>query len=347
MTSIAIYKFRNPVSEDEELWVIGDTRITATLADGSKSNEAISSGAKVFAIPLRASKILPSREGGELVIDSAIGMAYAGNTTLGLNLYAQLSQILPNLVTSDFSVGPAVTLLDIVNFATYVLHSMTKEINQRCNSWKQVQVAEIAIFGRCPSDQVLRVFTIRPQMVLGELVFQHEETTPKNAISAYLDSEIGCVLLGDKKSEIKELVRARIEDLIVPGTPFNKVETNVAMAPKYVLEALIHHEVYSTIGGGLQIVIVRGNGVHPYTWGRPQSINVPSSEYEMFSLYNFNVIEKIPNIGIARMYYWPPISPDYNVDQEGMALLSEFQQALRRQMNKPPIALFFKRRLGE
>lgn len=342
LTSIAIYRFTHPIGNEEQLWAIGDTRITANFEDASKSSESITSGAKIFSIPVRVSKVYAEQDGGELLVQSSIGMAYAGNATLGLNLYAQLSQILPHLVADDFADAPIVSLLDIVKFATTVLQSMTKEMNQRYNSWSQVQTAEIAFFGSCPADQTLQVYTIRTKREMQQLVFRYEESTPTNAISAHLKSQIGCVLLGDKKKEIAELIRARTEDLIAPGVAFKDVADEVAMAPKYVLEALIHHDVFPTIGRGLQIMIAGDRGVYPYSWGRPQSVSVPSNEYEMYSLYNFNVIETIPDIGKTRMYYWPCVGPDYDVDVAGFGLMSEFHQELRRLMGKPPLFLFFR-----
>jgi len=285
---------------------------------------------------------LSEKEGEDsFLLKSSVGMAYAGNTTLGLNLYAQLSQILPNLVADDFADAPIVSLLDIVKFATNVLEQMAREMNQRYRIWSQIQTAEIAIFGSCPADQMLRVYTIFPKLEKQEFGFRYEENAPTDALSAHLSSQTGCVLLGDKKKEITELIRARREDLLAPGVMFKEVKTEVAMTPKYVLEALIHHNVFPTIGRGLQVLIADDSGIHPHIWGRPQSTSVPAGEYEMYSLYNFNVMETIPDIGKTRIIYWPCIGPDYDVDVTGFDLLCEFQQELRRLMGKPPDLFYY------
>lgn len=339
MTSIAIYKFSHPVSDREQIWAIGDTRISATATDKSFSHEAITSGAKIFSIPIRVSKEFSTYDGGELLFESSVGMAYAGSTTLGLNLHAQLSQILPYLIVDSFVDSSVLSLEDIAKLASKMLTQMMKEINERSGKLNDFQFAEVAIFGKCPQKNELFIYKIIPSLEMNELICKCEDCTPDLAISAYLDSKPSCVLLGDKKKEIAELIRARIEDILAPGSRFVDVVNDVEMAPKYVLEALIHHEVFPTIGRGMQIMISDGRGVHPMTWARPQSFSVNAENYEMYSLFNFNVLEFVPYIGKANIRDWPCIGPHYDVDLVGLALMSEFQQELRRLMGKGAMIL--------
>lgn len=338
MTSIAIYRFSHPDGGPEELWAVGDTRITSSTYGSKDVKESITSGAKIFSIPVCVSKTLAQHEGGETMLETTIGMAYAGNSTLGLNLHAQLSQILPHLVCDDFAEAPFISLEQIADFAGMILHRMVQEMNWRYVSAEQVQTAEVALFGRCPATGELHVYLVRPSFENGELTCKPNDVTPKNAVSAFLKHEIGAVLLGAHKQEITELIFARVADVLEPGALFMdpEVQANAAMAPKYVLEALIHHDIFPTIGRGLQVMISRENGVFPFTWGRPQSESVPAEDYEMYSLFNINVLRALKHLGKTNIHYWPSVGPDYDVDIKGFALISEFHQALLRLKGEPP-----------
>lgn len=342
MTSIAIFRFKHPVDGQEQLWAIGDTRITATTTNSSAPVESITSGAKIFSIPVRVAKNLARHEGGAVMLETSIGMAYAGNTTLGLNLHAQLSQILPHLVCDDFAAKPVISLEQIAEFAGTILKQMAKEMNWRYSSPNEIQTAEVAFFGKCPDTERLHVYSVRPTIEMNELVCRPKDVTPLNAISAYLKSEVGAVLLGAHKKEISELIHARVSDVLIPGVKFNdlEVQAQASIAPKYVLEALIHHEVFPTIGRGLQIMIAAQESVYPVTWGRPQSMSVSSEDYEMYSLFNFNVLDALRNLGKTRIHYWPCLGPDFDVDARGLSLITEFQEALRRLKGEPPVMLF-------
>lgn len=344
MTSIAIFRFRHPVDGEEQIWAVGDTRITAMTTSSSMPVESISSGAKIFSLPLRVSKNPACHEGGTVMLETSIGMAYAGNTTLGLNLHAQLSQILPHLVCDSFATPPVISLEQIAEFAGNMLKQMAKEMNWRYSSQNEIQTAEVAFFGKCPDTGKFSVYSLRPTVEMNELVCRPVDVTPQNAISAHLKSEVGAVLLGAHKKEITDLIFARVSDVLGPGVEFNdlEVQAQASIAPKYVLEALIHHDVFPTIGRGLQIMIATQESVYPATWGRPQSETVPPEDYEMYSLFNFNVLDALRNLGKTNIHNWPSLSPDFDVDAKGISLITEFQETLRRLKGEPPVVLIFR-----
>lgn len=341
MTSIAIFRVTHPRTKEKTLWAIGDTRITSVKEDASQGRESIASGAKIFSIPIRITRRECADKGNGETINTSIGFAYAGHTTLGLNLHAQLSQILPNLVAHEFPEQLSVSLLDIVKFSASVLQLMTREINSKLLSptSKDIFGAEIAIFGYCAVVKDLRVYVMFPKMHLGELVIHSEDRTPEDAISAYLNSAKGYVLLGDKKDVIADLIAARMEDLLPGGVDFSDVELDAAMAPKYVLEAILHHKVFPTIGGGLQLLIADKNDIRLVAWVRPQSVTVPPDQYEWYTLYGYNVTEHIPSIGNIHIESMMSVGPDYDVDASGFDRMTEFYGALARVTGKSNILI--------
>lgn len=282
-------------------------------AVGTPLRVSIDSGSKLFSIPLRVAKGYGFVVGEErsLLIDTSFGIAFAGNTTIGLNLVAALSQICGFLECHGETCD--ISLLAVAKFASRLLDDWHRTYNQ-FGPWKHA--CEIAVFGFCPADVELQAFHLTPQLSPANVwEVQCESVRLLDPLSEAVDGRLfdpSChpwLILGDHRDDIEQLIKARVED--VTATQYMPtLHIEAQFSPQYVLEAVVHEKCFPTIGDGVQIVVADELGVRPTQWIRPQSMDIPNSEYEWSSYLNYNV-EDLGRLGNAEIGNSGGFSPAY------------------------------------
>lgn len=340
MTSVVVFRISD---RGEDLLVaMADTRFMAQDEAGTPLRASVESGAKLFSIPLRVSKGYRFVVGEErsLLIDTSFGIAFAGNTTIGLNLVGALSQILGFLQCHDATCD--ISLLAVAKFATRLLNDWHRTYNQ-FGSWKHA--CEIAVFGYCPADAELQAFHLKPgQSAAGVWEVQCESVRLLNPLSEAMNGRLfdpRChpwLILGDHRDDMEQLIKARVED-VTATRRMPTLHIEAQCSPQYVLEAVVHEECFPTIGDGVQIVVADELGARPTRWIRPQRMDIPNCEYEWFSYLNYNV-EELGRLGNAEIGDSGGFAPAYVPVPANWPRFTEFDATLDKILKRYRAAIF-------
>ncbi|ELA9373104.1 hypothetical protein QUO16_004426 [Vibrio parahaemolyticus] len=239
MTSIV--SWFNPESNGE-VWVVGDSKIT----DGRENpSMLLDAGAKVFSIPLICKA--PGSTGffDELVLESKVGLAFAGSSLIGLNVHAALSTVFSNLNRLE-------QIPSMEELAEYTRMIAKSYIDTLAVMRQEGALCEFLFVGFCHVTNRYKICEIRPDFTSGmfelELII-HDSVTARP--EEYF-------VLGDKKEEI----RSAIDDYRADKEPDDFWWQR---APKVVLQEIIQEERYETIGGHLQLGICVNKHFLPFS----------------------------------------------------------------------------------
>ncbi|WP_345197071.1 hypothetical protein [Kistimonas scapharcae] len=213
------------------VWVVGDSLITRGSGDYTT---LIDSGAKIFAVPLICKAPDESNFFGRTVLDTKIGLAYAGSSLVGLNIYAVLSTIFPNLVAIEGSRPPSIE--DLGSYAKMISKSYIQSLAQIT---PDSAPCELSIMGFCSSTGLYKICHIYPDFSSGS--FDMSMTTYSNEDS----KDDFVLLLGDRKSEIESLIKSKRDSITEKDITWYR-------APQHVLNQLVSNNTYGSIGGYLQ-----------------------------------------------------------------------------------------------
>lgn len=268
MTTIACWF--NKESEHTSVWVCGDSKVTA-----SNTATLIESSPKIFALPVRCFE--PGKEGFFDLPNSngTIGLAYAGNSLIGLTLNAALATCLGHLI----SLGGPPALDDIAKFALDVLKMYVKELGVTAG---KRALCEVAIVGFCPTESQYKIFHLAPSIQLGELNYQ------LNCYNANQADDFVLLLGADKErigKSIDDFRQQRDQDI------------SWWRAPKSVIAAEVKNPIHSTIGGHLQIGIGNVLGFQVYSVCRPYGVGTAA----YLSYLGLNVSSDFGQIGVCKI----------------------------------------------
>lgn len=338
MTSVVIFS----IQEDNKnaLAAMADTRYMAQDANGNCQRTSLDSGSKIFSIPLKVAHgyTFVRNEKTNYFIDSSFGLAFAGNTTIGLNTAGALSQICAFLEChrNNCDIG----LNNIAEFTSKLLTDWHKQYNQ-WGPW--THVSEVAIFGYCPADATHKAFHLKPvRSSSGLWEIQSNQHVFIDPFDEALNGDLynsEChpwLILGDHRDDIETLIKARVEDVIGVGKFTPRTKKNAQLSPQYVLEAIVLEETFQTIGNGLQILFADEQGARPSRWIRPQCIDTPDDEYEWYSFLNYSV-DNLGTIGNAEIGNSGGFSPAYLPNSKHI-VYSEFKAAQDRILKRLRIA---------
>lgn len=336
MTSVVIFPFRD---KDEGACIVAmaDTRYMTQDNNGQSLRTSIDAGSKIFSIPFRVARGYGfiAGEKPEYFINSSFGVAFAGNTTIGLNLAGALSQICAFLECHENSCNT--NLSSIAEFAAKFL----TDWHQKYNNWGSwTHACEVAIFGICPADLKPHAFHLKPgQSSLGVWEVQSSEFNFLNPLSEVYSGNLynsDChpwLILGDHRTDIEQLIKARVEDVIGIGSMSANAMFQIQLSPQYVLEAAVIENFFPTIGHGVQILFADDRGARPMRWIRPQGEDVPNEEYEWFSYLGYNV-DQLRGIGNAQIGDPGGFPPAYKPPTLGTPRFTEFNACLDRVLKR-------------
>ncbi|MBD2692416.1 hypothetical protein [Anabaena catenula] len=217
-----------------KIWAVSDTRISRsnTSSSGNDYSILLDSGAKLFPLYIKCRNIMSFED--KAYFEHTIGMAYAGSSLIGLNLYATLVYLLQNCSSNE---GAVPSILDIANFAATLLKRMIREVGEINPTGAS---CELAIFGFCHVSSEFKIIHLDPDTKDNtlDIVVTEENTLDDNHL----------LLLGDKRKEIRQLIENKRAEYV-------KNEFSWWYSPKEVIESLIEEEKFNTIGGAIQTCI--------------------------------------------------------------------------------------------
>ncbi len=216
----------------------------------------LDSGAKLFPLSIKCKK--PNTTGffDDVYFNYSIGMAYAGSSLVGLNLYATLSNVLQNLNGLNENTIPLI--LDISNFASKLLKRMIGEAGIIIGDGA---VCELAIFGFCYTSSKFRVIHLYPDL---------NEQLDIRVSEQDISDDNYLLLLGDKKEEIRDLINQERKKI-------NEKNILWWRSPKKVIERIVEEDIFNTIGGSVQTGISTLLGFQLYSYVVPVIKGSPES----------------------------------------------------------------------
>ena len=268
MTTVACWFNRE--SSHTSIWVCGDSRVSA-----SNSTTLIESSPKIFALPIRC--FAAGRDGffNLPIFNGTIGVAYAGNSLVGLTLNSALATCLAHLI----SLGGPPVFDDIAKFALEMLHMYVKELGVTAGDRA---LCEVAIVGYCPSEKQQKIYHLSPVNEPGELKYRltvHGE----NQVDDFF------LLLGTDKERIArnidEFRQQRSKDI------------SWWRAPKTVISAEVKDPGNPTIGGYLQLGIGNVMGFQVYSVCQPYGVGAAA----YLSYLGLNVSSNFGQIGLCKI----------------------------------------------
>ncbi len=243
MTTVACWF--NKESEHTSIWICADSKISA-----SNATTLIESSPKIFALPVRC--FVPGTEGFFDLpnFNGTIGIAYAGNSLIGLTLNSALATCLGHLI----SLGSPPALDDIAKFALEILHKYVRELGATAG---ERALCEVAIVGYCPAQLAHKIYHLSPFIQLGELQYElriYGEDQPDDFV----------LLLGADKERITK----KIQDYR------HEKDQDISWwrAPKRVISNEVKSPNHPTIGGHLQMGIGNAQGFQVYSVLQPYGV---------------------------------------------------------------------------
>jgi hypothetical protein len=230
------------------LWAVSDSRISKPTQHVSERLTLIDEGQKIFSLPLICRK--PGNEGffSETYHTHSVGLAFAGDTLIGLNVASVLVPLLTNLCGYEESHIPSIE--DIALLVNRIAMKYVKSLGSRIF----VVRYEAAVMGYCYRQRRLRMFRLTFRTGNGGLVTGCDEMQ--------LDNPSYVLLLGSQKKNVDEAIqRERI------GSDVSSIQ--YSRAPKRVVESLVQAETYQEIGGSIQLGIATQHGFNPYAVLKP------------------------------------------------------------------------------
>lgn len=258
MTTVAIWINREmPASH---IWAVGDTRLSST---GNQKVGVLDEATKLFSLPIRCCRPDSSGFFSDCYFSHTIGFAYAGNATIGLNLYSALLPLLSGLASVDGSVP---RLDHIAEFVVRLLYRLTHSRNQHLMDRAS---AEVSIFGYCCVESRFRIFHLTP--AFSEQVFRVDFSE----VSTSAEDQL--LLLGECKDQIfEEIQRKRA------GLEYGSIQW--WRAPKSVISTIISRNTYPGIGGSLQMGIADERGYFPFMVCSPLEDGAPPATLSYLGL---------------------------------------------------------------
>lgn len=254
MTIVACWVSREMTTPS--LWAVSDSRISKPSPQSSQRVTLIDEGQKIFSLPLICRK--PGNGGffSETYHVHSVGLAFAGDTLIGLNVASVLVPLLTNLCGYEESHVPSVE--DIALLVSRVAMKYVKSLGSRIG----VANYEAAVLGYCYKQHRLRMFRIAFRTGNGELATGCDEMQ--------LDDPSYVLLLGSQTKNVDESIRRERIGGDVSSIQYSR-------APKRVVESLVQAETYQEIGGSIQLGIATQHGFNPYAVlnpiekGKPQA----------------------------------------------------------------------------
>jgi hypothetical protein len=268
MTTIACWF--NKESEHTSIWVCGDSKVSS-----SNSSTLIESSPKIFALPVRC--FVPGKEGFFDLpnFNGTIGVAYAGNSLIGLTLNSALATCLGHLIS--YESPPA--LDDIAKFTLEMLHMYVRELGATSGDRA---LCEVAIVGYCLAEGQHKMYHLSPIIQTGELKYQLNSYSANQADDFVL-------LLGADKERIKEAINELRQ-------PIDK-DISWWRAPKSVISTEVKNPNHPTIGGHLQMGIGNALGFQVYSVCQPYGVG-PAA---YLSYLGLNVSSSFGQIGVCKI----------------------------------------------
>lgn len=340
MTSVVIFRFTE--ANMDSIVAMADTRYMVQNVEGKALRTSIEAGSKLFSIPLRVSKGhgFVSDKVASYFINKTFGLAFAGNTTIGLNIAGALSQICAFLECHQATCK--LGLADIAAFASKLLTDWHRTYN-KMGPW--THSCEVAIFGECPTGLDLQAYHLKPSNKSTGLQIEVSKFNFLDPIDQSLSGNLHnpeChpwLILGDRRQDIEALIKARVADVLGVGRFPPGAKSKAQRSPQYVLEAIVSLDCFETIGNGVQILFSDKFGARPQRWIRPQNQDVPNDEYEWFSYLNYDVGD-LGKIGDAEIGDPGGFSMEYIPPRDQELHISEFTATLDRILNQYRFAIF-------
>ncbi|MGD8174208.1 hypothetical protein ACQEXU_21405 [Vibrio sp. TRT 21S02] len=224
------------------VWTVGDSKVTD---GGDDPSMLLDSGAKVFSIPLLCKAPGTSGAFDQLVLESKVGLAFAGSSLIGLNVHAALSTIFSNL-----NVLHQIPSMD--ELAEYVKMIAKSYIDTLAVMKQEGALCEFLFVGYCHLTKCYKICEIRPDFSSGmfELsLTMHDSETAK-------PEEF--FILGDKKEQVMTAIEGYRSEQEFDSILWQR-------APKIVLQKIIEEDRYPTIGGHLQLGICINRDFTPFS----------------------------------------------------------------------------------
>lgn len=239
MTTIACWFNKESTSQPPSVWICGDSKVSTS----SSSTTLIESSPKIFAIPVRCFVGGASGFFDKLFSNTTIGVAYAGNSLVGLTFNSALATCLARL--NSMSTPPA--LDDIAKFSSKLLEMYVRQL---AFAFPRNAECEIALVGFCPVEARNKIYHLTPSVDSGNLQY---------CVATYGDQQADdfVLVLGKDTTRIKENIRL---------LRMNK-EKDLSWwrAPKEVVSSEVRTPLHATIGGHLQLGIGTHQGFELYS----------------------------------------------------------------------------------
>ncbi|HDM8062548.1 hypothetical protein [Vibrio harveyi] len=243
MTSIVSW-FNHELNSESggAVWIVGDSKVTD---GGDNPSMLLDSGAKVFSIPLLCK--VPSSSGAfdKLVLESKVGLAFAGSSLIGLNVHAALSTIFSNL-----NVIQQIPTMD--ELAEYVRMIAKSYIDTLAVMKQEGALCEFLFVGYCHVTKCYKICEIRPDFTSG--MFELSLTINDSETAKPEDFFI----LGDKKEQVSSAIDEYRSEQELDSILWHR-------APKMMLQKIIEEDKYQTIGGHLQLGICINRDFTPFS----------------------------------------------------------------------------------
>jgi hypothetical protein len=244
MTTIACWFSKEGANAPPSIWVCADSMVSSSCA-----KTLIESSPKIFAIPVRC--FVPGASGffDTAVLNTTIGVAYAGNSLVGLTFNSALSACLARLN----SVSTLPSLDDIAEFSSKLLQMYVKQL---AFNFPDNAVCEIALVGFCPVESRRKICHLMPSVNSGSFHYH---------IATYLDTQDDdfVLVMGTDTRRIKENIR-----LVRMNSEKNR---SWWQAPKNVISNEVKGPSNNTIGGHLQLGIGTDQGFELYSVAQPDN----------------------------------------------------------------------------
>ncbi|MBD2295872.1 hypothetical protein H6G06_20940 [Anabaena sphaerica FACHB-251] len=263
----------NKSEEEHRLWSIADTQISRkdrdVLGKQIVYTELLKYGAKIFPLYIKCKTDFFSPNP---YFEHSIGMAYAGASLIGLNIYATLANILQNLNNCNKEI-PSIS--DVANCVKNLLELMAISVGASGSD----ATCEIAIFGFCYPSYQFKIFHLETDISSGKLEIKVTEGDISN------DNYF--LLLGSKKDEIRTFIYQK-------RTEYEKTHLEWWYAPEKVIKEIVSEKKFNGIGGSVQRGISTKSGFQLYSYVVP--LNKGDSQAGI--LYqNIDIFQEIGLVG--------------------------------------------------
>ncbi len=228
MTTVAVWLNKHTVSALNKnnpihaIWAVSDSRITA------RTSILLDSSPKLFRLNIKCQTF--DGEGFIVYFTHSIGMAYSGNSLVGLNFYVKLNDILGGLLNWNSKIP---SIYEVSISGGELLKQLIKEVGLIITNGAY---CEVAIFGFCCASQKFKVVYLKPEFTneIGVSVIEQELNNDENVL-----------LLGDKKQDIRDLISQQRE-------LYNDKNLDWWNTPMNIVKNIVKQEVFKGIGGGVQ-----------------------------------------------------------------------------------------------